>query len=75
MHEVCILHRISRAHGNSKGEVRRGIRHKNNSNRGLRNLEGRNVGTKGKSPKQGLTYNINFTSKYYKLEKGSKDKI
>ena len=30
-------------------------RHKNHSNRIVRNMEERNVGTKGKSPKQNLT--------------------
>ena len=40
MHEVCIPHSSSR--------------HKNNSNKVVRNLEERNVGTKGKSPKQDL---------------------
>ena len=41
------------AHGNSKGEEIKRSRHK--SDRVVRNLEKRNVGTKGKSPKQGLT--------------------
>ena len=44
MHEVCI----------SKGEARGRNRHKSNSNRVVRNLEERNVGTKGKNPKQDL---------------------
>ena len=38
--------------GNSKGEVRGSSRHRNNSKRVVRNLEERNVGTKGKSLKQ-----------------------
>ena len=42
------------AHGNSKDEARGRNRHKNESKRGVRNLEERNVGTK-RSRKQGLT--------------------
>ena len=38
----------------SKGEIRRRSRHQNHSNRVVRNLEEKNVSTKGKSPKQGL---------------------
>ena len=53
MHEVCVSHTVYLAHGNSKGEARGRNRHKNNA-RVVRNLEERNVGTKGKSPKQGL---------------------
>ena len=52
MHEVCIPHIM---HGNSKGEASVRNRYKNNSKRVVRNLEERNVGMKGKSPKQGLT--------------------
>ena len=43
------------AHGNSKGEARRRSRHENNSKGGVTDIEERNVGTKGKSPKQGPT--------------------
>ena len=46
MHGVCIPH--------SKDETRGRSRHKNNA-RVVRNLEERNVGTKGKCPKQGLS--------------------
>ena len=53
MHEVCI-HTVYLAHRNSKGESRARSRHKRNSNRVVRNVEERNVGTKGKRPKQGL---------------------
>ena len=38
-----------------KSEPRGRNRHMSNSNRVVRNLEERNVGSKGKSPKQGLT--------------------
>ena len=55
MYKVRIRHSISRAHRNSKGESRGRGRHKRNSNRAVRNLEERNVGTKGKSLKRGLT--------------------
>ena len=52
MHEVCVSHTVYlAAHENSKDEARGRGRHKNHSNR----VEERNVGTKGKSPKQGLT--------------------
>ena len=54
MHEVCVSHIVYLAHGNKKGEARSRNRHKRNSNRVVRNLEEMNVGTKGKSPKQGL---------------------
>ena len=43
------------AHGNSKSEERGISRHKSNRKRVVRNLEERNVGTKGKRAKQGLT--------------------
>ena len=43
------------AHGNRKGEAKGRNRHKKNSKRVVRNLEGKNVGTKGKNPKQDLT--------------------
>ena len=36
-------------------------RHKSNSERVVRNMEGRNVGTKGKNPKQDLTSAKNLT--------------
>ena len=42
-------------HGNRKGEARGRIIYKSNSKRRVRYLKERNVGTKGKSPKQGLT--------------------
>ena len=48
-------HKGHLAHGNSKGGARERNRHKNNSKRVVRNLKERNVSTKGKSPKQGLT--------------------
>ena len=41
-------------HGNSKGEGRGRNKHKNNATV-VENQEEMNVGTKGKSPKQGLT--------------------
>ena len=47
----CVSHTVYLAHGNSKGEARARNRHK----RVVRNMEERKVGTKGKSPKQGLT--------------------
>ena len=49
----CVSHTVYLAHGNIKDETRGRSRHKNN--RLVRNIEERNVGTKGKSPKQGLT--------------------
>ena len=63
-------------HGNSKGEARGMSRHKRNSNRVVRNLEERNVGTKEKSPKQDLTSCKELTielherreSLYYRLD-------
>ena len=54
MHEVCVSHTVYLAHRNSKSEVRGRSRRKRNSNRVVRNLEERDVGTKGKRPKQGL---------------------
>ena len=53
----CVSHTGYFGHGNSKGEARRRrrSRHKNHSNRVVWNLEEKYVGTKGKSPKQGLT--------------------
>ena len=54
-------------HGISKGEARGRSRHKRNSNRVARNLEERNVVTKGKSLKQGL---INAKDLPIKLPKG-----
>ena len=50
MHEVCIPHTIPRA-----WEQQGRSRHKNNSKRGVTNMEKRNVDTKAESPKQGLT--------------------
>ena len=50
---MCVSHTGYLAHGNSKSEARRRNRHMNNA-RVVRNLEEMNVGTKGKSPKQGL---------------------
>ena len=43
------------------GTARGRSRHKNNSKRGVKNLEEKNVGTKGKSPKQGLTKATDLT--------------
>ena len=44
------------AHGKSKNEARGRNRHKKNSQRGVRNMEERNVGTiRGKGSKRGLT--------------------
>ena len=54
MSEVCIPYRIPRA-WYSKGETTGRRRHHNNSERGVINLEERNVSTKGKGPKQGPT--------------------
>ena len=51
----CVSQTGYLAHGNSKGETRERSRHKNHSNRVVWNMEIWNVGTKGKSPKQGLT--------------------
>ena len=49
----CVSHTGYLAHGNNKGKIK-GSRHQDNSKR-VRNRDERNVGTKGKSPKQGLT--------------------
>ena len=46
----CVFHTGFFVHGNSKGETRERCRYPNNSKRVIRNLEERNVGTKGKSP-------------------------
>ena len=55
VHEVCIPYMRYSAHGNSKGEARARNRHNlEKCKRVVRNLEERNVGTKGKSFKQGL---------------------
>ena len=43
----CISHTGYLAHGNSKDEIRGRSRHKNHSHRVVRNMEERNVGTKG----------------------------
>ena len=51
---VCLSQTGYLAHGNNKGEAIGRNRHKSNCKREVRNLEERNVGTKGKSPKQGL---------------------
>ena len=51
---VYSMHTVYLAHENSKGEGTGRSRHKNIA-RGVRNLEERNTGTKGKSLKQGLT--------------------
>ena len=49
MHTRCVyLTQDTSRMGHSKGEVR--SRHKNNSERGVRNMEGRNLGTKRKVP-------------------------
>ena len=67
MHEACIpLYTGYLAHENSKEEARGRSRHQGNSKRVVRNMDDRNVGTKGESPKQGLTsaedpINIKFT--------------
>ena len=53
MHEG-VSHTGYLAHGNSKVEIRGRSKHNNNDEIVL-NTEGRTVGTKGKSPKQGLT--------------------
>ena len=45
----------SLTHGNSKGKARGRSKHKSNSKRVVRNPEEKNVGTKIKNPKQGLT--------------------
>ena len=50
----CVSHTVYLAHGDSKDEARGSSRHKNNV-RVVRNMETRNLGTKGKSPKQDLT--------------------
>ena len=60
---VYVSHTGHLAHGNSKGEARGRSRHKNDNNGVVRNLEKRNVGTKEKSPKQGLT-----SAKYLTIE-------
>ena len=54
-HARGVSHTGYLAYGNSKGETRGRSRPKNNSKRVVRNREERNVGTKRKSPKQGLT--------------------
>ena len=53
MHEVCIPHRIP-CTWEQQGWRNR---YKNNSKRVIKNVEEMNVGTKGESPKQGLTIN------------------
>ena len=56
-----VSHTVYLAHGNSKREAR--DRHKGNSKRLVRNLEERNVGTKERSPKQGITIELpDFTN-------------
>ena len=56
-------------HGNSKGEAKGRNRHKNNA-RVVRILEELERGTKGKSPKQGLTNvkNLTIYLPYHKLD-------
>ena len=52
----CVSHTAEYlTHGNSKSEARGISRHMSNSKRVVRNMEERNVGTKGKSPKRDLT--------------------
>ena len=51
--------------GNSKGETRGGRRHKNNNKRVVKNIEEKNVGTKGKRPKQDLTSAKSLTIELY----------
>ena len=55
MHEVCISHNIPRA-WDSKGEA---------SKRVVKNMEEINVGTKEKSPKQGLTSAEDLTIEFF----------
>ena len=50
--KMCVIYTGYLTHGNSKGE--RGSRHKNNS-RIVTDLGEKNVGTKRKCPRQGLT--------------------
>ena len=56
----CVPHAVYFTHGNSKGEARRTSRHKNNT-RVIRNLEEKNVGTRGKSSRQDPTSAKNLT--------------
>ena len=56
-------------HGNSKGKTKGRSRYNNHSNRVVRNMEERNVGTKGKSPKQDLTSPKELTTE---ISEGSK---
>ena len=51
----CVSHTGYFAHGNNKGRTRGRTRYQNNSTRVVRNIEEKDVGTKGKSPKQDLT--------------------
>ena len=55
MHEVCVCHTGFLAQGNIKSEVRGRSRPKDNSRRAVRDIDIKNVGTRGKSPKQVLT--------------------
>ena len=52
----CVSHTVYIAHENSNGEAKERNIHKMNSKRVVRNLDERNVGTKGKNPKQGPNY-------------------
>ena len=71
----CVSHTEYLAHGSSKDEARGRSRHNNNS-KVVRNVEGRNVSTKGKNPKQNLTKAKDLTielpegreSPYHKLD-------
>ena len=50
----CIFHTGYLAHGSSHGNASGRGRHMRGSNKVVRNLEERNVGTKEKNPKHGL---------------------
>ena len=52
MYDVFIPHGYNLADMGKKGEVRARNIHNNKSERGIRNIEERNVGTKRKIPKQ-----------------------
>ena len=63
------------AHWNSKGGARGRSRHKHNSKRVVRNLEERNVGTKGKSPKQDLSTAKDLTKEFTERRKSPYHRI
>ena len=61
-------HAVYLAHGNSKGEEEEEI--DKNNERVVRNLEEKNVSTKGKSPKQDLTSAKDLTIERHRIKSG-----